>query len=496
MEQNKAIKKIILGFFVFFLVLLIAGMTLMKLYSAELALGVVLAMILLEFLGLIIYYGVGHCITLQGQKASIEMDDLTGLPTKQQHKQEATRILKAGKGDYVYISCDIADFKFFNETYGYAYGNVALKKIAASIMKNLRKNELVSRTTGDHFCMMLRKDKKCSMEIRIRQMLSNASEFPIDEQGGSHSAVFRCGVYEVKPGDDINMIRFRANMARKSIGKCFDTTVAFYSEEDVAKELEKKELEAEVRQAVEEKQLVVYFQPKFDIISEKISGAEALIRWNHPERGMLPPGRFIPLCEENGYICVIDFYVLDEVCSRMKQWKDEGRKLIKVSVNFSRLHLSNADFVDRLIETVKKYDLKPELLEIELTETVAYEEMETLLEVMRKIKAAGFGLSMDDFGSGYSSLNLLREMPVDVLKLDKGFLDDCAGNSSTREKRIISHVISMAKDLEIAVLAEGVETMQQKEFLKESHCDMIQGYYYAKPMPKESFVEYLEQVSA
>ena len=221
-----------------------------------------------------------------------------------------------------------------------------------------------------------------------------------------------------------------------------------------------------------------------------------MVRWNHPTKGMLPPGMFIPLCEENGLICLVDFYVLEEVCRQMKRWKEADKKLIKVSVNFSRLHLSNKSFVDKLVHTVKKYDLEPSNLEIELTETVAYEEMDKLLDVMHKIKEAGFGLSMDDFGSGYSSLNLLREMPVDVLKLDKGFLDDCGDSDASREKRIISHIISMAKDLEISVLAEGVETMQQKEFLRESNCDMIQGYYYAKPMPTELFVTYLESTNA
>jgi len=495
MEQIKLVKKIVIGFVAIFVVVLVAGLTFFRLYSAEHALVVVFGLLLFTVIGMTVFYMIGHYKIQQEIMLSAEVDDVTGLPTKQQHKQAATRILAKGKGHYAYVSCDIADFKFFNETYGYGYGNVALKQISAVLLKNMRKNELVSRTTGDHFCMLLRHDKNISMKDRILQMLGQASEFPIDDKGGSHQAVFRCGVYEVKPGDDINMIRFRANMARKGIGRCFATKVNFYSEADVAKELERKELEAEIKQAVDDKQLVVYFQPKFDIMSEKISGAEALIRWNHPERGMLSPGLFVPLCEENGFICTIDFYVLEEVCTRMKQWKEEGRKLIKVSVNFSRLHLSDENFVDHLIETVKRYELDPAMLEIELTESVAYEEMGTLLEVMRRIKAAGFGLSMDDFGSGYSSLNLLREMPVDVLKLDKGFLDDCGGNDSTREKRIISHVISMAKDLEITVLAEGVETMQQKEFLKESNCDMIQGYYYAKPMPRECFVDYLENVN-
>jgi len=148
------------------------------------------------------------------------------------------------------------------------------------------------------------------------------------------------------------------------------------------------------------------------------------------------------------------------------------------------------------LERIHHHQLNPAMIEIELTESVAHHEIDTLLDVMRQIKQVGFGLSMDDFGSGYSSLNLLREMPVDVLKLDKGFLDDCSGDSSSREKRIIAHVISMAKDLEITVLAEGVETEQQKDFLKESRCDMIQGYYYAKPMPVEAFSAYLEQISA
>lgn len=426
------------------------------------------------------------------------LDDLTGLPTKEQHKADAVRLLKGKKATdkYAYVACDIVDFKLFNETYGYAYGNVALKHTAAVWLSCLKKGELLSRTTQDHFCMLLRYKDETSLRTRIYRMLESASKIPVDKAGGSQTVAFRCGVYLIHGEDDINMIRSRTDMARKSLEKCLETSVAFYNEADLAKELEKKELEADLRRAVEEKELLVYFQPKFNILSEKIGGAEALIRWNHPQKGLMPPGMFIPLCEENGFICVVDFYVLEEVCCRMKQWREEGRQLLKISVNFSRLHLHDPNFVDKLIATVNKYNLEHSIIEIELTESVAYNEMETLLSVMKRVKEAGFGLSMDDFGSGYSSLNLLREMPVDVLKLDKGFLDDCSGSESSREKRIIAHVISMAKDLEITVLAEGVETLQQKEFLKESNCDMIQGFYYAKPMPKESFADYLEPVSA
>ncbi len=429
---------------------------------------------------------------------TIAVDDLTGLPTKEQHKAEAVRILQERQAweNYAYVACDIVDFKLFNETYGYAYGNVALKYAAAVWQPQLQKKELLSRTTQDNFCMLLRYNDIWELQNRVFRMLESAAEFPVNKDAGSHRAAFRCGIYLICGNEDINMIRSRADMARRRLEKNKRTALAFYSDEDLTKELEKRELETELHRAVEEKELVVYFQPKYNILEERIEGAEALIRWNHPGKGLISPGEFIPLCEENGFICAVDFYVLEEVCCRMRQWKAEGKKLLKISVNFSRLHLYDPEFVDKLVAVMSSYGIEASMIEIELTESAAYHEMETLLKVMRQIKMAGFGLSMDDFGSGYSSLNLLREMPVDVLKLDKGFLDDCSGDDSSREKRIITHVISMAKDLEIIVLAEGVETAQQKEFLKESHCDMIQGYYYAKPMPTDQFVAYLETASA
>lgn len=433
----------------------------------------------------------------RGWLLSVFEDDLTGLPTKVQHKLDATKILGQKMGKYAYVSCDVADVKYVSEMYGYAYGNIALKHIASVLSKCLNPDELVSRTTGDHFCMLLKYADVKSLEKRIFSMTEQASLLPVDDMGGTHKAVFNCGVYLIQGGEDINMIRARANAARKKSETSFKTQIIFYSSDDLVKELETKELEADVVRAVKEKELEVYLQPKYDINSETIIGAEALIRWNHPEKGMLSPGRFIPFCEKNGFICTIDFYVLEEVCRKLREWKEDGKELVKVSVNFSRRHLAEPDFVDRLTEAVKYYDLNTSDLEIELTESVAYDEMGTLLQVMHKIKEAGFGLSMDDFGSGYSSLSLLREMPVDVLKLDKGFLDGCHGKENEdRDKRIIYHIISMAKDLKITVLAEGVETEQQKEFLRESRCDMIQGYYYAKPMPIDTFAAYLNRVSA
>lgn len=421
-------------------------------------------------------------------------DDLTGLPTTIQHKLDATRILEQKPGRYAYVSCNVADVKYISEMYGYTYGNEALKYIAKVFLQSLGQDELVCRTTGAHFCLLLKYTDVRSLEKRITEMADRASVFQIDGVGGTHKAIYNCGVYLIHGVEDINMIRSRANTARLKNKASFQTQITFYNSGDLEDELETRGLESDIVRALRDRELEVYLQPKYSISSETIIGAEALVRWNHPEKGMLYPGSFIPACEKNGFVCTIDYFVLDEVCKNLRAWKEEGRQLVKISVNFSRMHLSEPDFVERLMEAVKYYGLQPSDIEIELTESAAYEEMETLLAVMQQIKRAGFGLSMDDFGSGYSSLALLRDMPVDVLKLDKGFLNRNKGNEKEdRDRRIIHHIISMAKDLEITVLAEGVETEEQKDFLKEENCDLIQGFYYAEPMPPDSFASHLKR---
>lgn len=425
----------------------------------------------------------------------LNTDELTGLPGKQQHRLQVSEILKESKRNYAYVSCDVIDFKCFNEAFGYDCGTETLRRIALIWKDHLRKNEALTRVSEDHFCMLLEFDSTVALENRLRKLFLKTSDEIQNDRGGKHRLSFRSGVYVIEGVQNINVIRARAEMARMQAEQCHCTAVMFYDKENVRKRLREKELENDIKSAVETGELLVYFQPKFDVMSEKVIGAEALVRWNHPERGMLYPESFIPLCEANGFICTIDFYVLEEVCKRIRMWKDSGCKPVKISVNFSRMHLAHSDFVEKLKNVLITYDVDPSYVEIELTESIAYGEVETLVNVMKQVKAAGFGLSMDDFGSGYSSLNLLREMPLDVLKLDKDFFGEYEENTG-REKKIIHHIISMAKDLDITVLAEGVETEQQKDFLKESRCDIIQGYYYAKPMPVDKFSTYLNQISA
>lgn len=424
-----------------------------------------------------------------------DLDGLTGLPSKKLHNRQVSEILQTCRGNYAYIACDIIDFKCFNEAYGYDCGNEVLRSIASMWKGGMRKNESVTRIAEDQFCMLLEFDTPAELESRLWKMFLTTSEELRSSKGEKLHLAFQCGIYVLENTQNVAVMRARAEMARMQAGKNHGTTIMFYDKENVRKRLREKELENDIKYAVEQNELLVYFQPKFEVLSEKVIGAEALVRWIHPKRGMLHPEEFIPICEENGFICEIDFYVLEEVCRRLKQWKENGSRMMKVSVNFSRVHLRHNDFVEKLKYILAKYDVDPAYVEIELTESIAYGEVQNLVSVMKQVKAAGFGLSMDDFGSGYSSLNLLREMPLDVLKLDKVFFGEYK-DSSDREQKILQHIISMAKDLEIIVLAEGVETEQQKDFLKKSRCDIIQGYYYAKPMPMDKFTSYVNQLSA
>lgn len=418
------------------------------------------------------------------------VDQLTGIPSKARHKLDAQELIDKQENRYAYMTFDVDNFKYINEMFGYECGNQVLIHIANSVKAFAKPGELYARVSSDNFAMLLL-DMGTKQELtdRIETLFRTIVESKEDQEMLKVCSLsFSCGVYRIEGKMDINTVRANANLARTESKKNFAESIVFYDEKLKNRRVEEKELEYEAEEALKRKEFIVYFQPKYDVESEKIIGAEALIRWEHPVRGMLSPGLFVPVFEANGFITEIDLFVLDRVCELIKSWLECGIPPICISVNLSRVHLHERDLVERLSEVVKRHQVPPEYIEFELTESAFYDETERLLQIMSEIKEAGFRLSMDDFGSGYSSLNLLRRLPVDVLKLDKVFLEDCDdADNEIRGKRIVKHVISMAKDLQMEVLAEGVETSDQKEFLQSANCDMIQGYYYARPMPIKEF---------
>ena len=425
------------------------------------------------------------------------VDEVTGLPTKAKHRQDADIRLRNMRRPYVYISVEVDNFSYTKDMYGYAYGNYILQYIAKGLSAELLPDELLAHTSEARFGMLLQYDGDEEVRRRILDVLHRVGQVPPNEEVDSvYTVTFTCGAYRIMTaGEQATKVRERANIAREEARRLFENNIEFFDEKLQQRRAEQEQFEYEMRQALEKKQFVVYMQPKYSAVEEVIVGAEALVRWDHPEKGLIYPNSFVPLFESNGFIVKIDYYILESVCKCIRNWLNEGIEPVVVSVNLSRVHLYNADLVDRLVEITDRYRIPHHLIEFELTETVLFDELGQLINVMLKLKQAGFVLSMDDFGSGYSSLNMLKRLPVDILKLDKAFLDNFdASDDGQKEKTIVSHIISMAKDLDMEVLAEGVENESQKDFLIRANCDMIQGYYYAKPMKLESFDQELRKL--
>ena len=283
----------------------------------------------------------------------------------------------------------------------------------------------------------------------------------------------------------------RSAMARKAAKNNILTNVVFYKEQFKVSLYNRKFIEENMQSAIEERQFMMYLQPKYSITKNEIIGAEALVRWRHPERGMIYPNQFIPIIEENGFIKEVDYYIWAEACRFIKRCEDVGITSCPVSVNVSRVHLQDNECIQTLAELIQDNHISKELLELEITESA--DDQQISMKALQ-LKEAGFTLLMDDFGSGYSSLNILLETPFDVIKLDKKFMENMM--VSNKGKLILEQVVLMADKLELGLLAEGVETKEQIDLLENIGCDQVQGYYYAKPMPEEEFFTLLKEQHA
>lgn len=405
-----------------------------------------------------------------------------------------TMIQKKTQQNYAYALMDIENFKFVNNTIGYEGGNKLLRHIARSLRSQMGEEEVAIHVNADIFGIMILYETKEELEKRLSDMFRKIKKEVMMQYADQFHLVFSCGVYLLKEGEtQLQKIQDCANIARKSIKGYFHIHTAFYQEEMQEVFLEQKIIEEEVEKALRHGEFQVYFQPKVNMISSKICGAEALIRWNHPKEGLRPPDKFVPVLERSGFIVDVDMFVFEEVCRLRKKWKKEIESVPLISINMSRIHLYYEDFVPRLVEIAKKYNINPGELEIEITENAFFDDAEEMLEKVRQLKEAGFILSIDDFGSGYSSLNMLKDIPADVIKIDRMFLKN--SSDDTRSKTIIKSIIYMAKNLRLSVITEGVETKEQVGFLTRSGCEIAQGFYYARPMPLDEYEKFMKEHS-
>lgn len=419
----------------------------------------------------------------------INYDKLTGMPNLNKFRKIAEETLKkeSDPEKLSLIYYDINNFKYINEKYGEKNGDRLLIDFAEMISPNDKDTIFSCRVFSDKFVQLVR----CNEDELEDKAYAVANAFVYNEtlKHSGYNLTFSCGLYTFRDKNtDIGIALDNVTLASKSTKNMAETTCVHYRENmrnDIKYEIE---MMNSAIKALINREFVVYYQPKVALETSQLVGGEALVRWKKPDGTMIPPSDFIPCLEKNGFITALDFYVYEEVCRFIKSRVENDLPVVPISVNVSMLHLKEAGFLDRIKSLVESYRIPTRLLEFELTESVFLENEKEALEIMEKMKKMGFLVSIDDFGSGFSSLNLLKNMPVDILKIDKEFF--AHDKLQNNDQIIISSIINMASRLNITVICEGVETVDQIHFLKETCCDMVQGYFFSQPVDEDKFSDF------
>lgn len=414
-------------------------------------------------------------------------DKMTGIPNLEKFKLDAARLLKSNTNAVFYVlKFDIHQFKMVNELYGMNTGDNVIKAIASVIAKLASKPQCIfARVNADEFIVLDFYGNSEEMEADRLLFEREVAKVDLSLTKG-HNIHFRYGRYVLKKGEcNVDAILEKVNLAHRLAREQKQEVVFDYNDAIKEQLVRESELESMMESALVNEEFVVYLQPKYNIKSETVVGAEALARWKRGDEFIAYPNQFIPLFEKNGFILKLDMYMLRKVCEIIRGWIDEGKQVVPISINFSRLHLARDNFVALIEEVVNKYEIPKKYIEVELTESSMFGNEKRIQAILSKLHEAGFTLSIDDFGTGYSSLGLLKNLPVDTIKIDRSFFDD--NQYKTRAKIVIESVIQMAKKLNVNIVAEGVEDTEHIKILREVGCEIVQGYYYARPMPAGEF---------
>ncbi|MGM9603470.1 MAG: EAL domain-containing protein [Faecousia sp.] len=415
-------------------------------------------------------------------------DRLTGLYSKEYfYRRVREFLLENPATEYNIICSNIENFKVYNDTFGMKSGDRLLQTIAEQMRQQVGVGGLYARFGADRFLFLKRREE----EEQDRAKMEAFAHGPF----GTKNLVVKWGIYEITDRSvPVEQMVDRAFLAADSIKGKYNQCIAVYDDVLRNKLLREQSITESMESALSQGQFTVYLQPKYSLHDDQLSGAEALVRWIHPQWGFMSPGEFIPLFEKNGFITQLDRYVWEQVCILLRDWRRKGYPMIAVSVNVSRADVYQDDLQETLSGLVKKYGIEPQQLHLELTESAYTENPSQIIATVDRLREVGFIVEMDDFGSGYSSLNMLNQMKLDILKLDMKFIQ--TETAKPAEQGIIRFVINLARWLNLSVVAEGVETRAQLERLREVGCDYVQGYLFSKPLPAETFEALLvEQLS-
>lgn len=421
-------------------------------------------------------------------KYRADYDMLTGICNKQKFF-ERTKVLLNNYPDetFAFVRIDVAKFQLINTFFGMKEGDKLLCYIAERIERFAGGSVRIAygRIEADIFCICMPYRSEQAMLEFIRYIRMEIGLYNLE-----YDIVPTMGIYVIDDRElSMDGMYDRANLAVKRCKGNYILNYAFYTAEMSEELVKEQRIVNSMSSALEKNEFVLYLQPKYGLQENAIEGAEVLVRWKSPSRGMISPGEFIPIFERNGFITKLDFYVWEKTCQLIAKWLKEGRNPDPVSVNISRVSLYNPRLVEIISGLVEQYQIPPRLLQLELTESAFTTDPQAIKTTMEKFQKAGFSILMDDFGSGYSSLNVLKDIAVDILKIDMKFLSDT--DKPERSENILASVVRMAKWLDMPVVAEGVERKQQVDFLRSIGCEYIQGYYFAKPMPVEEYEEFV-----
>lgn len=424
-------------------------------------------------------------ISMRKTNKVIYTDIITGGNNWLYFVKKGNKLLKkkAASNGYAVIHIKMRKYRSFCTCFGVKEGELLIEKLYAVLKKKVRRNELMAYKENASFGLWVSYENDTQLCRRIE-----AITVALDEVLPKMKLYFAVGIYKVQKIDrDIEQLYNNALLACDMLGEEAENKIVFFDVEMNNRRLWERKVEDDMDVALARHEFQVYLQPKISTAQEDLAGAEALVRWIHPQEGFIPPNKFIPIFERNGFILKLDDYMLEEIAKQQAMWIGQGRKVVPISVNISRAHFAKEDLAEHICAIVDKYQVPHKVIELELTESAFFDDKETLLQTVKKLRDAGFPVSMDDFGAGYSSLNSLKELQLDVLKLDADFFR--GETSQERGMVIVSEVIDLAKKLNMKIVAEGIESREQVDFLTEQECDLIQGYFFAKPMPIAEFEE-------
>lgn len=391
---------------------------------------------------------------------------------------------------FAMVLLNLNHFKALNDMYGFEQGDKVLRQTDGLLRQNLQEGELCCRSTADRFVLLLGCPSREELSERLEMLISQI-EKSCQVEDEPLLLSLTGGIYVIEEDTPFYIMLDRAKLALDTAKQRAGSRYAFYDREYLQKLVTEKRIESNMETALAERQFKVYLQPKYSFQTGKMVGAEALVRWIHPVKGMIRPDWFIPVFERNGFVLKLDHYIWQEVVSFLKKRLAAQLPVVPVGVNFSRLHLDDPQFIESISQVAQEYGVESKWLEAELTESVVFGNTERMQQVLHALHAKGFSVAMDDFGAGYSSLNVLKNLDFDCVKLDKEFL--ARGETNPRMRQVISGLVKMIKELGSKIVAEGVETEEQAAFLRSIGCDTAQGFLYSRPLPLEEFEKKLDQ---